>query len=62
MLDVKDITNYIFVSDEPCNVDAIFVVGGSLPKAAELIGIPAETTPVNFFEQSNKEFLSIYQC
>lgn len=36
MLDVNDITNYIFVSDEPCMVDAIFVVGGSLPKAAEL--------------------------
>lgn len=36
MLNVNDITNYIFVSDEPCNVDAIFVVGGSLPKAAEL--------------------------
>lgn len=36
MLDVNDITNYIFVSDEPCNVDAIFVVGGSLATAAEL--------------------------
>lgn len=36
MLDVNDITNYIFVSDESCMVDAIFVVGGSLPIAAEL--------------------------
>lgn len=34
MLDVNDITNYIFVSDESCMVDAIFVVGGSLPIAA----------------------------
>ena len=36
MLDVNDITNYIFVSGEPCKVDSIFVVGGSLPIAAEL--------------------------
>ena len=36
MLDVNDITNYIFVNDEPCNVDAVFVVGGSLPDAAEI--------------------------
>lgn len=36
MLDVNDITNYIFVSDEPCKVDAIFVIGGSLPIAVEL--------------------------
>lgn len=36
MVDVNKITNYIFVSDEPCKVDALFVVGGSLPAAAEL--------------------------
>lgn len=36
MLDIQDITNYIFVCDEPCRADAIFVVGGSLPDAAEL--------------------------
>ncbi|MGN1328083.1 MAG: YdcF family protein [Eubacterium sp.] len=36
MTDINDITNYIFVSDEPCEVDAIFIVGGSLPNAAEL--------------------------
>lgn len=35
MNDISEITNYIFVSDEPCRVDAIFVVGGSLPIAAE---------------------------
>lgn len=36
MNSIEEITNYIFVSDEPCKVDAIFVVGGSLPIAAEL--------------------------
>lgn len=36
MFDNKEITKYIFVSDKPCNVDAIFVVGGSLATAAEL--------------------------
>lgn len=36
MLNYKQVTDYIFVSDEPCNVDAIFVVGGSLATAAEL--------------------------
>lgn len=33
---IERITDYIFVSDEPCKVDAIFVVGGSLPNAGEL--------------------------
>ena len=32
----KEITDYIFVGTEPCAADAIFVVGGSLPEAAEL--------------------------
>lgn len=36
MKNVDKITNYIFISDEPCKVDAVFVVGGSLPNAAEL--------------------------
>lgn len=36
MNDINEITNYIFVSDDPCKVDAIFVVGGSLPIAAEI--------------------------
>lgn len=36
MLNIEQITKYIFVSDEPCDVDAIFVVGGSLTTAAEL--------------------------
>lgn len=36
MLNINDITNYIFVSDEPCNVDAVFVVGGSLADAAQI--------------------------
>lgn len=36
MTDINDITNYIFVSDNPCKADAIFIVGGSLPNAAEL--------------------------
>lgn len=35
-MDVQKITDFIFVSDEPCKVDAIFVVGGSLPRAAEV--------------------------
>ncbi len=29
------ITNYIFMRAQPCDADAIFVVGGSLPEAAE---------------------------
>lgn len=33
---IERITDYIFVSDEPCKVDAIFVVGGSLTIAGEL--------------------------
>lgn len=33
---IKEITEFIFVSDNPDAADAIFVVGGSLPKAAEL--------------------------
>ncbi len=37
---INDITDFIFVSDEPCKVDLIVVVGGSYPqvpeKAAEL--------------------------
>lgn len=36
MFDVNYITNYIFVNEEPCNADAIFVVGGSLAIAAEI--------------------------
>lgn len=36
MDEIIKITNYIFVSDKPCKADAIFVVGGSLPAAAEL--------------------------
>lgn len=33
---IERITDYIFVSDEPCKVDAIFVVGGSLTIAGEI--------------------------
>jgi len=33
---IADITNYIFIGKPPCKADAIFVVGGSLPEAAEL--------------------------
>ena len=33
---IKKITEFIFVSDEPVPADAIFIVGGSLPQAAEL--------------------------
>ena len=33
---IEDITEFIFVSDEPVAADAIFVVGGSLPTATEL--------------------------
>lgn len=36
MNSIQEITNYIFVSNKPCKADAIFVIGGSLPKAAEL--------------------------
>lgn len=36
MKNADKITNYIFIADEPCKVDAVFVVGGSLPNAAEL--------------------------
>lgn len=35
MFNLNDITNYIFVSDEPCCVDAVFIVGGSLAIAAQ---------------------------
>lgn len=35
MDNIKNITDYVFVSDEPCKVDAIFVVGGFLPTSAE---------------------------
>lgn len=34
-MDIDEITKYIFVSDEPCKADAVFVVGGSLSAAAE---------------------------
>lgn len=34
--DIERITDYIFVSDSPSKSDAIFVVGGSLPDAAQL--------------------------
>ena len=33
---IKEITEFIFVYDKPAAADAIFVVGGSLPQAAEL--------------------------
>ncbi len=33
---IKSITDFIFVSDEPQRADAIMVVGGSFPEAAEL--------------------------
>ena len=36
MNDIVNITNYIFVGKPPKKSDAIFVVGGSLPEAAEL--------------------------
>lgn len=36
MLNNEQVTDYIFVSDEPSKVDSIFVVGGSLKTAAEL--------------------------
>ncbi len=36
MKTIKEITDYIFVGTDPCTADAIFVVGGSLPEAAEL--------------------------
>ncbi|MBQ9227294.1 MAG: YdcF family protein [Eubacterium sp.] len=36
MKTIKEITDYIFIGTEPCKADAIFVVGGSLPDAAEL--------------------------
>ena len=35
-MDNKEITDYIFIGAEPCKADAIFVVGASLPDAAEL--------------------------
>ena len=35
-MDNKEITDYIFIGAEPSKSDAIFVVGGSLPDAAEL--------------------------
>lgn len=34
--DLQELTDFIFVSDVPCKADAIFVVGGSLPNAAEI--------------------------
>ena len=33
---LTDIGNFIFISDEPEQADAIFVVGGSLPELPEL--------------------------
>ena len=33
---IKDITDYIFIGETPRNAEAILVVGGSLPEAAEL--------------------------
>jgi uncharacterized SAM-binding protein YcdF (DUF218 family) len=36
MKTIEDITDFIFINDEPCKVDAIFVVGGSLQVAGEL--------------------------
>lgn len=36
MNSIDEITNYVFVSDKPCKVDAVFVVGGSLSNGAEL--------------------------
>lgn len=35
-MNIKKITDYIFVETEPSKADAIFVVGGSLPDAARL--------------------------
>ena len=35
-MNIKEITDYIFIGNEPCKADAIFVVGGSLPDAARL--------------------------
>ena len=35
-MNIKEITDYIFVGTEPSKADAIFVVGGSLPDAARL--------------------------
>ena len=35
-MNIKEITDYIFIGTEPCKADAIFVVGGSLPDAARL--------------------------
>ncbi len=32
---IKDITKFIFVSDEPKNVDIIFLPGGSYPEVPE---------------------------
>jgi len=32
---IKDITNFIFVEDEPENVDIIFIPGGSFPEPSE---------------------------
>lgn len=34
-MDIEKITKYIFIHNEPCDADAIFVVGGSLSTAAE---------------------------
>lgn len=35
-MNIKEITDFIFIGSAPCKADAIFVVGGSLPDAAEL--------------------------
>ncbi|MBQ6466384.1 MAG: YdcF family protein [Clostridia bacterium] len=35
-MNIKEITDYIFIGTEPCKADAVFVVGGSLPDAARL--------------------------
>ena len=32
---IQDISDYIFVADAPCKVDAIFLPGGSFPEAPE---------------------------
>ena len=35
-MDIKEITDFIFIGSAPCKADAIIVVGGSLPDAATL--------------------------
>ena len=34
-MNTKELTDFIFIGSAPCKADAIFVVGGSLPDAAE---------------------------